>query len=261
MEEWFLFFASIACALVISHLCSLMEAAILSITPSQLAELQQRSPRIGAVVSGLKKEIDRPLAVILILNTAAHTIGAAVAGAQFTKLGYGAYMGVFSLIFTLVMVQYTELLPKTLGVRFNIRVLQLAGRPLFVAGIIMSPLIKLTKLINRPFEGRAPKRPTPAEEISALASMARSSQVISSRQERIIRMVPYLSERSAADVMIEAEDVAFLMPICHWTMRSPSPAMISTPATRSVSAATGTIFPAMSISKRSFWLSTTAKAT
>jgi len=210
VEDWFILGASVACALIISHLCSLMEAAVLSVTPSQIAELRQRLPRIGDIMVGLKKDIDRPLAVILILNTAAHTIGAAVAGAKFDKLGYGAYMGVFSLIFTLVMVQYTELLPKTLGVRFNTKVLQFAARPLFVAGIIMSPLIKLTKFINRPFEGRAPKRPTPAEEISALASLARSNQAISSRQERIIRMVPYLSERSAADVMIEAEDVAFL---------------------------------------------------
>ncbi len=210
VEEWLIFGASLTCALVVSHICSLMEAAILSITPSQLADLRQRAPRIGDIVLGLKKEIDKPLAVILILNTAAHTIGAAVAGASFQQLGYGRYMGIFSLLFTLVMVQYTELLPKTLGVRFNINVLRIAARPLSIAAVLLAPLIKLTKLINRPFEGRAPERPTPAEEISALASMARSTQAISSRQERIIRMVPYLSERSAADVMIEAEDVAFL---------------------------------------------------
>lgn len=87
----------------------------MSVTPSQLAELRQKHPAIGDVAQNLKREIDKPLAVILILNTAAHTIGAAVAGASFAELGYGRYMGIFSLIFTLVMVQYTELLPKTLG--------------------------------------------------------------------------------------------------------------------------------------------------
>ena len=208
--NWMTFGFSLGCALVISHLCSLMEAALLSLTPSQLAELHHDSPKLGSVAMNLKRDIDRPLAVILILNTAAHTIGAAVAGASFQELGYGAWMGVFSLIFTLLMVQYTELLPKTIGVRFNVRVMRVAARPLSVASLILSPLIRLTKLVNRPFEGRAPKRPSAAEEISALASLARSNQVISSRQERIIRMVPYLSERTAADVMIAAADVAFL---------------------------------------------------
>ena len=208
--NWVVFGISLSCALVISHICSLMEAAILSITPSQLAELRQKHPALGEIAINLKREIDKPLAVILILNTAAHTIGAAVAGASFSELGYGSYMGVFSLIFTLVMVQYTELLPKTLGVRFNTTVLRVALRPLYWATVILAPLIKLTKLINRPFEGRAPARPTPAEEISALAAMARSSQAISSRQERIIRMVPSLSEKSALEVMIALEDVSFL---------------------------------------------------
>lgn len=187
-----------------------MEAAVLSITPSQLAELRQKHPAIGELALDMKREIDKPLAVILILNTAAHTIGAAVAGASLSELGFGRYMGVFSLIFTLLMVQYTELLPKTLGVRFNKSVILVVVRPLKVATVILAPLIKLTKLINRPFEGRAPARPTPAEEISALAAMARSSQAISSRQERIIRMVPSLSEKSAEEVMIALEDVSFL---------------------------------------------------
>ncbi|MCI5778826.1 MAG: hemolysin family protein [Lentisphaeria bacterium] len=210
VENWLIFGISLGCALVVSHLCSLMEAALLSISPSQLAELHRRSPRLGGIAMNLKREIDKPLAVILILNTAAHTIGAAVAGASFQELGYGRFMGAFSLIFTLLMVQYTELLPKTLGVRFNVGILRFTARPLSAATVLFAPLIRLAKFINRPFEVRAPERPTPVEEISALASLARSNQVISSRQERIIRMVPYLSERSAADVMIAAGDVAFL---------------------------------------------------
>ena len=66
--------------MILSNLCSLMEAAILSITPSQLAELRQRSPKAGQICQSLKRDIDKPIAVILIINTAAHTIGAAVAG-------------------------------------------------------------------------------------------------------------------------------------------------------------------------------------
>ena len=79
LEAWFIFFGSIAAAMILSNLCSLMEAAILSLTPSQLAELRQKSPQAGKICQALKKDIDKPIAVILIINTAAHTIGAAVA--------------------------------------------------------------------------------------------------------------------------------------------------------------------------------------
>ena len=82
MYEWFIFFTSISVAIVTSHVCSLLEAAILSISPSQIALLRQRNQRNGRLTSSLKREIDKPIAVILILNTAAHTIGATIAGAS-----------------------------------------------------------------------------------------------------------------------------------------------------------------------------------
>ena len=196
--------------MLISHVCSLLEAAILSLTPSQLAELRQKAPRRGRIVYELKHDIDRPIAAILIINTAAHTIGAAVAGASLNELFHGRYMGLFSLAFTLLMVQYTEILPKTLGVRFNIAIMAFAARPLRFLVTLLSPLIRLAHWINRPFEKRRPARPSTAEEISALAALARSSQAISSRQERIIRMVPRLSERTAKSVMLDVDNIAFL---------------------------------------------------
>lgn len=210
MEEWFLFSGAIAVAVVLSHICSLMEAALLSITPSQLAELRQKNPRIGQICQTLKYDIEKPIAVILIINTAAHTIGAAVAGGAVDETIGSKYMGLFSLAFTLLMVQYTEILPKTLGVRFNQNILKYAARPLQTAVWIMLPLIRLTHFINRPFELRRPKKPSAADEISALAALARSSQMISTRQERIIRAVPRLSSQTASMIMLPVENISFL---------------------------------------------------
>ena len=210
--EWFYFFGSVIMAMVFSHCCSLMEAALLSISPSQTAELKRISPRAGKCAIGLKQDIDKPLAVILIINTAAHTIGAAEAGASLNALfpANATVMSIFSLIFTLLMVQYTELLPKTLGVRFNIKVMQVCGPILQTLLFVFMPIIKVTQWINKPFERRKPEKPTTAEEISALAALARSTQSISSRQERIIKMVPHLSEKTARDVMIDVESISFL---------------------------------------------------
>ena len=210
LNEWFLFVGSVVTALAVSHLCSLLEAALLSITPSQMALLRQQHPHTGKVALKLKQDIEKPIAAILIINTAAHTIGATVAGASLNALFGARYMWLFSLLFTLVMVQYTEILPKTVGVRFNIRILWASARPLAVATVILSPLIRIVRLLNLPFDKRRKDRPTAAEEISALAALARSSQAISSRQERIIRMVPHLSERSAREVMVDAQYISYL---------------------------------------------------
>lgn len=205
-----LFIVSIAIALGVSFLCSIMEAALLSITPSKIAVIAERFPATGRICREFRKDIEKPIAVILILNTAAHTFGASIAGAEFDELFGNRYIWIFSLAFTVMMVQYTEILPKTLGVRFNRKVMQYAARPLQVAVVLFLPLIKLTHLINQPFERRRPELPSTADEISALAALARSSQVISTRQERIIKAVPRLSERTARVVMLPAENISFL---------------------------------------------------
>ena len=209
MHEWIVFAASITIAIVTSHICSLLEAAILSLSPSQLAALRQNNPRNGRLVAAMKRDINKPVAVILILNTAANTIGATIAGASLNQIFQGRYMGIFSIIFTLIIVQYSEILPKTLGCRFNIAIMNTAASPLHVLSIILSPLIKLSHFLNRPFERKQVKHTSTTEEISALAAMARSSQAISSRQERIISMVPKLSEKTALKVMVEAESISF----------------------------------------------------
>ena len=189
-----------------------MEAALLSLTPSQVANLSVRHTGIGAIWRGFKTNIERPIAVILILNTAAHTIGASMAGAQFDDLFGDQWIWLFSLLFTFAMLQYTEILPKTLGVYFNQTIAMWIARPLFLAIRIFTPLIHVLHLLNRPFEGRRTEKRPPAtlEEITSLAAMARLSKHIGAHQERIINRAAKLSQTSARQVMIPIEQVSVL---------------------------------------------------
>ena len=211
VTAWIMLGVSVLVAVSVSFLCSLLESALLSLTPSQLAEIRRKKGRRGELCWKLKQKIDRSLAVILIMNTAAHTIGAAVAGAEFSVLFGNAWLGVFTVIFTLVMVQYTEILPKTLGVHYNCRVMVLAARPLSVLSLILSPLIDLVHWINRPFERELPaNQPTAASEIAALANLARRDQEISSQQEHILTATPKLSRRRADQIMVPVENISFI---------------------------------------------------
>ena len=203
-------------AMLVSHICSLLEAAFLSITPSQLADMRVSSPGAGKIALELKRDISKPLAVILITNTAAHTIGATLAGASLDAICHGSkhhaqYMTLFSLAFTMLMIQYTELLPKTIGCRFNTSIVRMTAAPMRFVVTLFTPLIWLTDFFNRPFERKkGANAPSTTEEISALAALARSSQMISRYQERIIKMVPNLSQRTAKSVMIETENISFI---------------------------------------------------
>ena len=203
---------SVAVALLVSFICSLAEATLLSLTPSQVAELAEKRPLLGAIWRDFKARIDRPIAVILLLNTTAHTIGATVAGAQFDELYGDQWIWVFSIALTIAMLQFTEILPKTLGVQFNRQLAPVLAVPLSVAVKIASPLIKVMHLFNKPFEGRKAEHAARAtrQEISALAAMARMSKDIDTHQERIIRGAARLSEHTVRELMIPMEQVVTL---------------------------------------------------
>jgi len=203
---------AVSAALLISFLCSLAEATFLSLTPSQVADISQKRPRIGAIWRRFKESIEKPIAVILLINTTAHTMGASIAGAEFDELYGDEWIAVFSLVFTFAMLQFTEILPKTLGVRYNREFAVLVGPPLAAMVRVLSPILRLLYWVNRPFEGRRARRETASttEEIATLASYARLSQQIGHHEERIIHGASRLAEVAARDVMIPAEQIAFL---------------------------------------------------
>ncbi|NBP52339.1 MAG: DUF21 domain-containing protein, partial [Actinobacteria bacterium] len=208
-----LFVSAVVVALGISFLCSLLEATLLSLTPSQVARLSERHPRAGRIWQSFKGRIDRPIAVILILNTTAHTIGASVAGAQFDELFGDEWIWWFSLAFTFVMLQFTEILPKTIGVHFNAVLAPWIARPLEVLIVAFTPLIWVLHFLNRPFEARrgtGDKPPANVDEIVSLAAMARMSKDIGAHQERIILGAARLSQRKVRDLMIPTEQVVML---------------------------------------------------
>lgn len=203
---------AVAAALILSFACSIAEATLLSLSPGQVARLVSENPPVGRIWQKFKRSIDHPISVILLINTAAHTIGAATAGAQFVVVFGSEHVVLFSIVFTLVMFQLTEIAPKTLGVRHCAFFARILAKPLALSVWLATPLLALIRTLNRPFAGRRnhAAAPIPVEEITALAALACLSNVISSEQEEMIRGAVRLSSMTAGDAMIPLDEVAFL---------------------------------------------------
>ncbi len=102
-------------ALGFSFLCSILEAALLSTSPSHIEQLAREGRRSGTIMRHLKNNVDRPISAILTLNTVAHTVGAAGAGAQAAQIFGSTYTGIISAVLTLAILVLSEIIPKTLG--------------------------------------------------------------------------------------------------------------------------------------------------
>ena len=127
------FVLAVASALVFSFLCSVSEAVLLSVGHAQVEKLGKS--KAGKILRRFKREIDVPLAAILVLNTVANTAGAAVAGASYGLVFDESTVWIFSLAFTVAVLLFTEILPKTLGVTFAPRLVVPVTVGVFVGGV------------------------------------------------------------------------------------------------------------------------------
>ena len=103
-------------AIVISAGCSLFESVLYSVPQRHIETLVQKERRSGKILKELRANVDRPIAAILSLNTIANTAGAAIAGAAATAVFGHLWLGLFSACFTLVILIFSEIIPKTAGV-------------------------------------------------------------------------------------------------------------------------------------------------
>ncbi len=175
----------IAIAIGISFICSILEATLLSITPTYVAQLKQQSHRSAEKMAQLKQDIDRPLASILTLNTIAHTIGAASAGAQAAVVFGSQWLGVFSAVLTFGILLLSEIVPKTLGATYW---RQLAPMTVVILSWMvwwLRPFVWFSELITK----RLSKghQPTPMrDELSAMAILARESGEFAEGESKIL---------------------------------------------------------------------------
>lgn len=198
-------------SLSVSFFCSLMEACLLSLSNANIAEIGQKSPKTANIWKQFKLDIQKPIAVILICNTLAHTIGAAVSGAKFAELFGVGWIWAFSLGYSLIMIMYTEILPKTLGVRYNILLAKISALPLFAIVKFFNPFIFLIELANSPFTKKIKKEKySVSNEISTLASAAAVENTLSQEQASLISKSLQMSTSTARDIMVEKDHIVFL---------------------------------------------------
>ncbi|MHC4778184.1 MAG: CNNM domain-containing protein [Planctomycetota bacterium] len=192
---------SVSIAICVSFLCSLMEAALFAVGAPFVRNLVETKSRVGLILHRFKENLDRPISAILILNTLANTAGAAVAGAAAADIWGDRAIFYFSLLFTLLILFVSEIIPKVLGATYNKPVSVLMAYPLTVAIIILSPVIFVTRLVSRWLRRTRTEPQASEEEVRAMAAISADEGSILPFEKDLIGNVLKLDEITAADIM------------------------------------------------------------
>ena len=188
-------------ALGFSFLCSIAEAVILSVTAPYVTLMQQQGRRSGELLARLKADINSSLAAILTLNTIAHTVGAAGAGAQAASVFGSAYVGIASGVLTLLILVFSEIIPKTLGAHYW---RQLAPATAWMlAGLVwlLYPFVKLSKVLTRGLSHGPVLTGFNREELAVMADLSEKEGQLKQQETRILKNLLRLNRTRVTDVM------------------------------------------------------------
>jgi len=188
-------------AIAVSFLCSVMEAVLLSVTPGHLAAMEAAGEKSAPKLREYKDDIDKPLAAILSLNTIAHTVGAAGAGAQAAEVFGEAWIAVFSAVLTFAILFFSEIIPKTIGAVFW---KQLVGPVVGMLNILMPPLKPLvwaSGLASGMVSGGHKPGEISREELTALAQVGVKAGVLDQGESRILQALLRFKSLRVEDVM------------------------------------------------------------
>ena len=189
-------------ALVFSFLCSVAEAVLLSLTPSYIAGLRDKKPKLAALLKRLKQDnVDQSLAAILTLNTIAHTVGAIGSGSKATVVFGSAWFGLFSAVMTLMILFLSEIIPKTIGAVYWRNLAGLTAQ--FVRGLIWAlyPLIWVSEALTRLIARRKSAHVFSREEFIAMAGIGERAGKIDQHESRIIQNLFRFDSLTASDIM------------------------------------------------------------
>jgi len=189
-------------ALVFSFLCSVAESVLLSITPLFIEGQKEKRPKHAALLKRLRQDnVDRSLAAILTLNTIAHTVGAIGAGAKATVVFGSAWFGLFSAVMTLLILFFSEIIPKTIGAVYWSKLVDPISFFVNTLIVILYPIVwmseRLTKFISHGKDIHIFSR----DEFIAMAKVGVVTGKIRSKESRIIQNLFRFESLKVADIM------------------------------------------------------------
>jgi CBS domain containing-hemolysin-like protein len=198
-------------ALGVSHLCSLLEAALFSSRISTLNDKRSRGSRGAALLLEIKQtRIDDAISAILTLNTVANTLGATLAGAQAARVFGDMWVGVFSGVLTFLILVVSEIIPKTLGAVYAGPLSSFVGWSLHYMTKLMFPVLFVSRGITRLLT-RGKSLSFSRGELAAVIAIATREGAISSDESKIFDNLLRFNQVQVGDVMTP-RTVVFMLP-------------------------------------------------
>lgn len=191
----------LAIAIGVSFLCSVLEAVLLSVTPAFIESQLEPKPLRGRVLKEVKDNLDKSISSILILNTFAHTMGAAGVGAQAAKVFGARWETLIAVLLTLAILYLSEIIPKTLGATFWKELALPSAQVIRWLVKLLYPLVWLSARLTDLFAKGGHSSSINREEFAALAKLGARHGSLGAQESELLENILRLREVRTAGIL------------------------------------------------------------
>ena len=196
-----LLLTSIGALLLFSGLITMVEAAVFSVPLSRVHLLVEKNRKGSHRLLSIKKNLQRTIVTLVVLNNASNIGGAIFIGWRAQKELGSTWMAAFTVVFTLLIIVIAELIPKTIGERFAASIAVHAAPCITFVERLILPLIWAIEKLSLPFARRSEPQVGSEEEIRVLANVGNKAGSISPQESELIRKAFLLNDVTAKDIM------------------------------------------------------------
>jgi len=155
----------------------------------------------------MKKRVDRPLSAILTLNTVALTFGAAGVGASVVQVFGDQWLVTGSMILTLVLLYWSEMLPKTLGATYWKKLTPYFIRPIQILMIITYPVVFSFNIVAKALMRGSKYNKISEDDIRMALEEGALAGVIEEEEQEMVENIFRLGDRRVGMLMCPRVDI------------------------------------------------------
>jgi len=193
--------------LFVSGICSMVEAAILSL-PLVKARILFEQKRKGAkTLLFIKENIHLAVATIVILNNSVNIIGAIFVGQRVTYIFGSHWLGISSAVLTFAIIIISEVIPKTIGEHYKVGISLVSAKPLRGLIWLLRPFIGILAFATNPFKSKFKLPRVTEEEIKIMLRLGRDAGTVETDEETLCNRVFKLNDLKASVMMRSIDNI------------------------------------------------------
>lgn len=197
----FLIITSFILVILISFICSLCEAVLLSLSPAFVAVEAEEKPKSGHLLKNITEHADRSLSAILTLNTISHTLGSAWI-AYLVHEEFGEYwVTFFSIFLTFMILIFSEILPKTIGKNNSKSLALFTAYTVQIMIVGLYPFVKISEFVSKTLSSPSEEPDITRDEMIKSAEIGVEEGTLKVKESLIIKNLMMLDKIFVSDIM------------------------------------------------------------